>query len=99
MSSPSTRGQFVNNLYDKPFMPGALLAWAFSTNSRTSFTLRLDMSKATPGEAGFGMPDICGRGTSEEHRSWFFSSDHPVPPGDTSRTPLWFSMNSDLAKA
>ena len=57
------------------------------------------MSEATPGEAGFGMPDTCGRGTSEEHRSRCFSSDPPVPPGDTSRTPLWFSMNSDLAKA
>ena len=49
-----TRGQCLYNLYDIPFMPGALSAWALWTKSRTSFSfisLSLDI---TIGSWGFG---------------------------------------------
>ena len=49
-----TRGQFLYNLYDIPFKPGALPARALWTKSRTSFSFILLSSNITVGSWGFG---------------------------------------------
>ena len=80
-------------------MPGELLAGAFRTDSQTSFTLRLDISKATAREAGLGMPATCGRGTSRRGSEYVFFKRYSNFSWGTSRPPTLLSVNSDLTKA
>ena len=54
MSFLRTRGQFLYNLYDIPFKPGALPARALWTKSRTSFGFIPLSSNITVGSWGFG---------------------------------------------
>ena len=80
MSFLRTCGQFLYNLYDIPFKPGALPAQALWTKSRTSFSFIPLLSNITVGSWGFGKSLRGGIGIPFNHLSMLSSNDSRVPP-------------------
>ena len=94
-----TRGQFLYNLFDIPFNPGALPARAVWTKSRTSFSFIPLSSNITVGCWGFGKSHRGRIGIpfkSSEYVifKWFSSSSF-----GTSSLPLFDSTKSFFCKS
>ena len=89
-------GQFLYDLYDIPFMPGALPARALWTKFRTSLTFISLSLNITVGSWGFGKPlrqgiEIQFKSSEYVIHKWFSSSSF-----GTSTLPLFYSTQSFL---
>ena len=74
-----THGQFLYNLYDIPFMPRALPAWALWMKSRTSFSF-IPLSSNMVGSWGLVNLLVEVLGYRLNHLSMSSTSDSWVPP-------------------